>query len=131
MSQDRLLLLAAMLVSRGVDLVVVGGVARVISGVPHRPADLDIAVDEDSDNLARLIETLLSLGTTGSLSLSPELVARRSPLRVVTSFGPLDIFVGSDLPSDAATKVIGGFLVRFDPSAGGAANHSTNEEEGV
>ena len=131
LSQGSLLLLAATLVSRGVDLVVVGGVARALSGVPHRAADLDIAVDEDSENLVRLIKALLSLGTAGSLPLTPELVVRRSPLRVVTSFGPLDIFVGRHLPRDAARKVIGGFPVRFASSAGSTAGYLSNEEEGV
>ena len=125
------ILLAATLVSRGVDLVVVGGVARVLSGVPHKPADLDIALDEDSDNLVRLVEALLSLGAAESLPLTPELVVRRSPLRVVTSFGPLDIFVGRDLPSDTATHVIGGFPVRFASSARGTAGYLPHEGEGV
>ena len=128
---NSLLLLAAALVSREVEFVVVGGVARALRGVPHQPADLDVAVDEDSANLVRLVEALLRFGVAGSLQLTPELVVRRSPLRVVTSFGPLDIFVGSDLPGDAAVEVVGGFPVRFASPAGDSAKYLPGKEEGV
>lgn len=128
----RVSLLAATLVSDGIDLVVIGGTARALSGAAHHPADLDVAVHGARDNLVRLVETLRRLGAQPATPpLTPEVLMRRSPCRVVTSFGPVDVFVRASLPTDTATEVLGGIAVGVAPWAPAAPGNVDDEEEVV
>lgn len=56
--------LLAALVSRGVDFVVIGGIAAVVHGSPRITQDLDVTFATDAGNLALLGEALVALGAT-------------------------------------------------------------------
>lgn len=52
------------LVTRGVDFVVIGGIAAVIHGSPRLTLDLDVTFASDAGNLALLGGALVALGAT-------------------------------------------------------------------
>jgi Nucleotidyl transferase AbiEii toxin, Type IV TA system len=52
------------LVERGVDFVVIGGIAAVLHGSARNTFDLDICVATDDANLAALADVLTALGAT-------------------------------------------------------------------
>ena len=84
--------LAHELVARGARLVVVGGTARHLLGAARPPRDLDVAVaEQDVEGLASALSDLGCLLRTASL-------LRVRTLRVLTGWGPLDVFVADGLP---------------------------------
>lgn len=102
--------MAAALVASGADLLVVGGTARALAE-PHAPTDLDIAISSDDESIGLVVTALERLGVRPAPS--HDSLTERAPWRVVTSYGPLDIFVRDDLhvePSLAVT--IAGVRVR-------------------
>lgn len=85
--------LARELVARGAQVVVVGGTARRLLGAPRAPRDLDVVVAErDVDRLVRALDSLGSPLRSASLR-------RVRDLRVLTAWGPLDVFVRDGVAS--------------------------------
>ena len=63
--------LLALLAEGGVRFVVVGGVAVTLQGYVRLTEDVDILVDDDSGNIARLLATLAHFGDGFALELTP------------------------------------------------------------
>jgi hypothetical protein len=89
--------LLAKLCDAGVEFIIVGGAAAVIQGVPITTNDLDIVHRRTPENVARLLEVLLSLDATmrydlANRGLRPtgEMLAGRGQINLSTSMGPLD-----------------------------------------
>ena len=101
---QRPLQLAVALSRAGAEVVMVGGAARRLNGLPHRPADLDVVVAPEGT--IRLVDALRVLGVD---STSARLL-RSGCSRLETSYGPLDVFVGA-LPA-AETLGLDGVAVR-------------------
>jgi predicted nucleotidyltransferase len=113
------------LTARGVDFVVVGGIAAVLHGSSSATFDLDITYAVDPGNLAALGEVLKELdvhlrGVDDELPFAPdgEALRRIELLTLVTRFGELDLLanpVGSsgyqELRRRAERFDIGGFSV--------------------
>lgn len=102
---DRSTRLAVELVSRGADLVVVGGTARWLHG-PDRgadawPADLDVAVTDAQ--VDRLAAALTQLGAIASSTA----VRRGAMVTVQTGWCPVDVFVVDEPPAAAGVVVDG------------------------
>jgi predicted nucleotidyltransferase len=86
------------LVERGVDFVVIGGIAAVLHGSARNTFDLDICFATDDVNLAALGDVLLALGARlkGVEEEVPFVPDRRTLrqvelLTLVTSLGELDV----------------------------------------
>jgi hypothetical protein len=84
------------LADRGVDFVVIGGVAVQAHGYIRGTHDVDIVVQPRTLNLSRLSEALADLEaelrTPGTLRLSDPHQLRNAPLiPVITRAGPLDV----------------------------------------
>ncbi|WP_143447699.1 hypothetical protein [Kineosporia sp. R_H_3] len=89
MTDCRAVRLAALLRAGGALFEVVGGTARHLAGDPRAPRDLDVAVRPDD------VEALAgALGRVGA-ALDPARARRLRVVRVDTSYGPLDVFVGA------------------------------------
>jgi hypothetical protein len=89
--------LLAKLCDAGVEFIIVGGAAAVIQGVPITTNDLDIVHRRTPENVARLLEVLLSLDATMRYDLANrrlrptgEMLAGRGQINLSTSLGPLD-----------------------------------------
>jgi hypothetical protein len=85
---------------RGVDYVLIGGLAATLHGSPHVTADVDIAPDATRANLRRLAEALDDLDarvrTEGEpdglpFDRSAEMLSRTAFLNLTTRFGELDL----------------------------------------
>lgn len=73
---DQLKGVFASLQRHDVRYVVIGGIASVLYGVPRVTFDLDILIDAETRNAARLIDALASAGLgTASLTTPEELLA--------------------------------------------------------
>lgn len=82
---DRPRALAAELLAAGARFTIVGGLAKRLRGLPHRPRDLDIAVAEtDLDALRHALE---AVGASVPVRL-------RSGSRCTTAWGCIDVFIG-------------------------------------
>ena len=86
------------LVERGVDLVVVGGIAGVLHGSARNTFDLDICFATDDANLAVLADVLIALearlkGVEEDVPFVPDAQTLRQVelLTLVTSWGELDV----------------------------------------
>jgi hypothetical protein len=92
------------LLERGVDFVVVGGIAGMSHGSTYPSFDLDIAYSRDRTNLKRLVAALEDLDATlrvgGEPSPNPEAVPFRLDVKTIekglnftfdTRYGPLDV----------------------------------------
>ena len=104
---DRLL---ATLVDRGVDFVLIGGLALGSWGVIRATKDVDIVADPDPENLRLLAEVAVELGghVQGKESLASTpfsilaLLSGHERVLVETSLGSLDVVRGLDgVPSYA------------------------------
>jgi NADPH-dependent ferric siderophore reductase len=89
---QRPLQLAVALARTGVEVTVVGGLARRLHGADHRPRDLDVVVDPTG--VPALLAALETLGVV----TPPRL---RTCTTLATSWGPLDVFVASHPPREA------------------------------
>lgn len=92
--------LLELLVRRGVDFVVIGGIAAVLHGSPRNTRDLDVCFATDEGNFEALGNALLDLDATlRGVSDNVPFVADAATLRKVelltlsTSRGPLDVMV--------------------------------------
>ena len=113
------------LVERGVDFVVIGGIAAVLHGSARNTFDLDICFATDDANLAALGDVLTALGARpkGVDEVVPFVPDARTLRRVelltlVTSLGELDVLsrpAGApaypDLRRNADRYDLGGFNV--------------------
>jgi hypothetical protein len=113
------------LTARGVDFVVIGGIAAVLHGSPSTTYDLDVCYATDRGNLAALGQVLSELdahlrGVDKALPFAPdgETLRRVELLTLVTKFGELDLLsnpVGSPgyeaLRRGAERFDLGGFSV--------------------
>jgi predicted nucleotidyltransferase len=111
--------------ARGVDFVVIGGIAAVLHGSPSTTYDLDVCYATDPGNLAALAEVLSELdvhlrGIDDEVPFSPdgETLRRVELLTLATRFGELDLLsnpVGSPgyemLRRRAERFDLGGFSV--------------------
>jgi predicted nucleotidyltransferase len=86
------------LVERGVEFVVIGGIAAVLHGSARNTFDLDICFATDDANLTALADVLLALGARlkgvdESVPFVPDARALRrvEMLTLVTSLGELDV----------------------------------------
>jgi hypothetical protein len=86
------------LVERGVDFVVIGGIAAVLHGSARNTFDLDISFAPDDANLAALGDVLTALGARlkgldEDVPFVPDTRTLRQSevLTLVTSFGELDV----------------------------------------
>lgn len=86
------------LTSRGVDFVVIGGIAAVLLGSPRITLDLDICFADDAGNLEALGASLLDLrarlsGVEESVPFVPDAATLRNVelLTLQTSAGRLDV----------------------------------------
>ncbi len=121
---DVLALLRA-LTGRGVDFVVIGGVAGVLHGSPRVTQDLDVAFATDTGNLEALGNALHDLdarlaGVEEDVPFTPDAEALRRvmTLTLETRYGRLDVLaapsgapVHSELRSRADRFDVGGFHV--------------------
>src|SRR5262245_17223905 len=89
--------LLATLCDAGVEFIIVGGVAAVLQGVPITTTDLDIVHRRTPENVARLLEVLLTLDATmrydmarRGLRPTAEMLAGRGQVNLSTSLGPID-----------------------------------------
>ncbi|HEY4826080.1 MAG TPA: nucleotidyl transferase AbiEii/AbiGii toxin family protein [Solirubrobacteraceae bacterium] len=113
------------LVERGVDFVVIGGIAAVLHGSARNTFDLDIAFATDDANLAALGDVLTALGARlkgigESVPFVPDARALRQIelLTLVTELGELDILARppgapsyQELRRNADRYDLGGFNV--------------------
>jgi hypothetical protein len=113
------------LTARGVDFVVVGGIAAALLGSAHETFDLDICPAPDAKNLDQLGAALLELdsrlrGIEESVPFVPDgpALARMEIITLDTSAGPLDVLMRPDgvppyaqLRRRAERKDLGGFQV--------------------
>jgi hypothetical protein len=113
------------LVERGVDFVVIGGIAGVLHGSARNTFDLDICFATDEANVAALGEVLVALGARlkGVDDVVPFVPNARTLrqvelLTLVTTFGELDVLARppgapaySDLRRNADRYDLGGFNV--------------------
>lgn len=116
------------LVERGVDFVLVGGMAGIALGSSYPTYDLDVAYARDDANLERLAQALagleVSLRVNGQAADLPFVADARSlangaNFTFVTEFGMFDVLgdlagVGSyaDLRRDATVQEVEGFPIR-------------------
>ncbi len=99
MSEFDLRSLLEALSTRGVDFVVIGGVAVGAHGYPRATADLDLVPNPDPENLDRLIAALDSLdailptvdGRPFDVNADAGVVRRGGNVTADTKFGGLDI----------------------------------------
>ncbi|MCF8151783.1 MAG: nucleotidyltransferase [Burkholderiaceae bacterium] len=61
----------ALLNAHGVDYLIVGGYAMALHGRPRNTGDLDVWIDRDTENAARLMQVLEAFGF-GGLGLSQQ-----------------------------------------------------------
>ncbi|HTP21491.1 MAG TPA: nucleotidyl transferase AbiEii/AbiGii toxin family protein [Solirubrobacteraceae bacterium] len=113
------------LVERGVDFVVIGGIAGVLHGSARNTFDLDICFATDDANLAALGDVLTTLGARlkgveEDVPFVPDARTLRQVelLTFVTSLGELDVLARpagappySDLRRNADRYDLGGFNV--------------------
>jgi hypothetical protein len=113
------------LVERGVDFVVIGGIAAVLHGSARNTFDLDICFATDDANLAALGDVLAALsarlkGVDESVPFVPDARTLRQMelLTLVTSLGELDVVAQPagapayrDLRRSADRYDLGGFNV--------------------
>lgn len=113
------------LVQRGVDFVVIGGIAAVLHGSARNTFDLDICFATDDANLAALGDVLTALGARlkgvdESIPYVPDARTLRQVelLTLVTSLGELDVLARppgarayQDLRRNADRYDLGGFNV--------------------
>ena len=113
------------LVERGVDFVVIGGIAAVLQGSARNTFDLDICFATDDANLAGLGDVLVALGARlKGVHEDVRFVPDRRTLRqielltLVTSLGELDVLTRpagaptyQDLRRHADRYDLGGFNV--------------------
>jgi hypothetical protein len=85
------------LAERGVEFIVVGGVAAVLQGAPVATFDLDVVHSKAEDNVRKLLQALAVLKASyrlpGKLNLKPDFSHLASPGHqlLITRFGPLDL----------------------------------------
>src|SRR5580692_10519276 len=89
----------------GVDFILVGGLAAVLSGAPIHSYDVDIVHSREPSNVQRLLVVLESLDAV--FRIQPERrikpaashLAGKGHLNLITKFGPLDLLgtIGRDL----------------------------------
>ncbi|HEX4641730.1 MAG TPA: nucleotidyltransferase [Chthoniobacterales bacterium] len=75
-----------------VDFIVIGGVAVALNGFVRTTDDVDILIERSPENVARLLDALLSFGAGHARELSfADFDEAEGAVRVVEDF-PLDIF---------------------------------------
>ncbi len=81
----------------GVDFILVGGVAAVVSGAPINTFDLDIVHSRTETNIGRLLAVLEALDAVSRIQperrLKPSAshLAGSGHLNLITRYGPLDV----------------------------------------
>jgi hypothetical protein len=89
-----LVLVAGFLAARGVQFVVVGGVALWLHGREHVPSDLDVVPVPSRSNLRGLFDVLDALGEVGpAWRPTDHALATRDLLTRVTPVGSVDVLL--------------------------------------
>jgi hypothetical protein len=115
------------LLSRGVDFVLIGGMAGIGHGSNYPSYDLDVAYARDGDNIARLVDALQEIGVRlrGAPADLPFLLDARtiengSNFTFVTPHGDFDIHGHADgmpaydeLKAEATVREVFGLRVRI------------------
>jgi hypothetical protein len=118
--------LLAPLLRRGVDFVLIGGMAGISHGSNYPSYDLDVVYARDRDNIARLVEALREIGVRlrGAPADLPFLLDARtiengSNFTFVTPYGDFDVLGHADgmpsydeLRAEAPVREILGLEVR-------------------
>jgi hypothetical protein len=113
------------LIARGVDYVVIGGIAAVLWGSPRNTFDLDVCPAADPGNLEALGKALIDLearlrGVEEDVPFTPDAraLAKMEIVTLATRAGPLDVIVRpagipayERLRKDATRVDIGAFSV--------------------
>lgn len=101
-----------------VDYILVGGLAVAFCGHVRATEDVDILVQVDGENLARLLEVLADFGEGSATELQPDdFTLEEGAIRVVEEF-PLDIFTQmsgyryEDLEPMTATRRVNDHTIR-------------------
>ena len=85
--------LLALLIKNNIKFIVVGGLAVAMNGVVRTTDDVDILIDDSSENILLLLNTLKFFGEGHARELSPEdFIDEEGAIRIIENF-PLDIFV--------------------------------------
>ncbi|MCS3953181.1 nucleotidyltransferase [Salinibacter ruber] len=110
--------LLADLSEAGVDYILVGGLAVAFCGHVRATEDVDILVQVDDENLARLLEVLAGFGEGAASGLqADDFTLEEGAIRVVEEF-PLDIFTQmsgyryEDLESMTTTRRVNDHTIR-------------------
>ena len=110
----------------GVDFILVGGLAAVLSGAPVDTYDVDIVQSREPENVERLLAVLNSLDAIFRIQPERRLrptasyVSGPGHLNLVTRYGPVDVLgtIGDDLayedllPHSREVDIGGGFMAR-------------------
>jgi hypothetical protein len=114
------------LIARGVDFVLIGGLAGISHGSNYPSYDLDVLYARDRDNVARLVAALEEIGVRlrGAPEDLPFLLDVRTiengaNFTFITPFGDLDVLADAagmpsydDLKSASVEREVFGHLVR-------------------
>ncbi|MDY7101463.1 MAG: hypothetical protein S0880_09780 [Actinomycetota bacterium] len=87
-------LAAAVLRSRGIDAVIIGGTAEWLHTGVGMPRDLDLAPAPTPANLAALTDGLTALGASPDHVPTADVLARTDVRSVPTAYGPVDVLAG-------------------------------------
>lgn len=118
--------LLELLVRRGVEFVLVGGLAGIVHGSTYNTQDIDIVCARDAENLERLAEALLAVratlrGAPADLPFTPDAATLAGGLNFTfaTPFGPLDVLGESagaprydELRAAGSDEIVSGVRVR-------------------
>ncbi|HYL38103.1 MAG TPA: hypothetical protein VEV17_19455 [Bryobacteraceae bacterium] len=110
----------------GVDFILVGGLAAVLSGAPVDTYDVDIVQSRERENVERLLAVLNSLDAIFRIQPERRLrptasyVSGPGHLNLVTRYGPLDVLgtiadglaYGDLLPHSREVDIGSGLMVR-------------------
>jgi len=132
--------LLVLLAERGVQFIVVGGVAVTLQGYVRLTEDVDLLVEPTSGNIQRLLTTLCSWGEGFAAGLTPDdFDDTEGAIRIVEEAEQcqVDLFTRlsgrrySDVLIDADTLILRGLAVRYasKPSLIGWKGASMREKD--
>lgn len=118
--------LLVLLSDGGVEFILVGGVAVSLHGYVRLTEDVDILIDRNPENVARLIDTLSNFGEGFARELSPEdFNDEEGAIRIVeeSEMSQIDVFtrmaglVFHDLAEDSDELNLDGRTIRYASKA--------------
>ena len=100
LDDDHVVAICRILADRGVEFVVIGGVAARLHETGHATVDIDVCPSRSKDNLIRLAQALKSLGARLRVEGDPDgvafaphqdMLANVTTMTLITCHGPLDL----------------------------------------